>query len=208
MATELLATLRLELHRRSGDHLSWKNLKPHGQRLHVAKTLAGQGWLTVSAVVVCKDHLAGDLLDDDRRYLYTLRFLLERLSWIARDRRRILHYTMAHIQRFKLSRLREYETALRTRETSVKWDHLDPNGGKIHQPQKLELLQFGDLTASACGSAFNTDGYGNTEQRYLKELAPRLYRRGHVDNRLTSYGLKMHPWCADTKAAYPWVAAL
>ncbi|MBK1788856.1 DUF3800 domain-containing protein [Prauserella cavernicola] len=208
-AKELLARLRLDLRRRPGDHLSWKNLKPHGQRLHVAKTLASQPWLTVSTVVVCKQHLTGEPLNEDQSYLYTLRFLLERLSWIARDRRRILHYTMAHIQRFKIAKLREYEENLRKKpDTSIEWGHLNPRGGRMDQPQNFELLQLGDLAASACGSAFNVDGFGNTERRYLQELSPCLYRRGSGPACLTSYGLKMHPRYETTKAAYPWVATL
>ncbi len=77
--------------------------------------------------------------------------------------------------------------------------------GRIDQPQRVEELQLADLAASATAAAFEPDPFGNTEPRYLRELAPRLYR--HKGN-LTSYGLKMHPWNAATQTAYPWVHAL
>ncbi len=202
----LLAQLRADLNRRPGDHLTWKNIKEHSRRLHVAKTLGSQSWLTVSSVVVCKRHLSGTTMNDDQSYLYTLRFLLERLSWYARDRGRVLHYTMAHIVRFQLSKLREYENKLRSASgCQIDWSHLDPHGGRFGQPQKLETLQLADLAASATGAAFNADTFGNTEDRYLREFSQRLYRRS---GQLTSYGLKMHPWGPTTRAAYPWVAAL
>ena len=69
----------------------------------------------------------------------------------------------------------------------------------------MEELQLADLVASATASAFEPDTFGNTEPRYLREMAPRLYR--HNGN-LTSYGLKMHPWTAAVQAAYPWVQDL
>ncbi|WP_157985251.1 DUF3800 domain-containing protein [Lentzea terrae] len=207
-STALLAQVRSDLRRRPGDALSWKNIKSHSQRLYLAKALSEQNWLTVSSVVVCKRHLTGgDSMDEDQLYLYTFRLLLERLSWFARDQGRVLEYTLAHIVRFKIEKLREYENRLRSvPDCQVAWPFLDPHGGRLEQPATLEQLQLADAAASATAAGFNVDDYGNTETRYLAELAPRLYRRGEAP--LTSYGLKMHPWRDTTKAAYPWVAAL
>ena len=91
-------------------------------------------------------------------------------------------------------------------DCQMAWDRPDPAGGKIDQPNRLELLQFADAAASSTATAFEPDRFGNTEQRYLSEFAPRLYRRGN--GKLTSYGLKMHPWSDATRAAYPCVATL
>jgi len=206
-AAAALAEIRTSIHRQPGQHLSWKNIRAHSQRLCVVQALARLPWLTVSSVVVCKDYLADAGLDDDTAYLYTLRYLLERLSWFARDQQQVLSYTLAHIVRFQKAKLRAYESALRNvPDCKIAWHALDPAGGAIDQPQRNEMIQFADLTASATGTAFNADDYGNVENRYLCELAPRLYRRG--SGLLTSYGLKMHPWSESTRAAYPWVAAL
>ncbi len=206
---DLLAELRQDLGRNPGDTLHWKNIQGHSQRLHLAKTLAAQPWLTVSSVIVCKRHLNGPLLDEDPAYLLTLRYLLERLSWIARERGRLLRYTLAHIVRFKTSSLRAYEAELRAEEEcQIAWPHLDPRGGHLDQPSRVEQLQLADAIASATGAAFNRDRFGYTEQRYLHELQSIVYRRGAGANALTSYGLKMHPWHETARAAYPWVAAL
>lgn len=205
-AATLLELLRADLKRNAGDTLHWKNIKQHPQRLHASKTLGAVDWLTVSSIIVCKRHLGGQALNDDLAYLYTLRYLLERLSWMARDSGRVLNYTMAHIVRFQIAKLREYEAELRQLYgCTIAWDSLDPRGGRMDQPSRIENLQLADIAASATGAAFNKDEYGNTEARYLKEMAPRLYRR---NGKLISYGMKMHPWNDITKAAYPWVAAL
>ncbi|WP_432044153.1 DUF3800 domain-containing protein [Streptomyces cadmiisoli] len=206
-AQEFLATLRKELGRQPGDTLHWVNLKKHEERVHAAKRLGSQEWATISNVIVCKRHLGGGL-DEKQAYLYTLRYLLERLSWFARDSSAVLTYTLAHIVRMQLAHLRQYEAALQGQPTQIAWSALDPKGGKMDQPKRIEMLQCADLAASAAFAAFNPDRFGNTEPRYVLELLDRMYRRGSGASSLTSYGMKMHPWNPNTKAAYPWVAAL
>ncbi len=203
----LLATLRADTGRQPGDELHWRNIKGHSQRLHVAQVIGAQAWLTLSAVVVCKRHLGPALPAEDHAYLYTVRLLLERLSWWARGSGHLLTYTLAHIIRFQLAKLRGYESILQAQPgCQVAWSALDPKGGRLDQPNRVEALQLADLAVSAIFAAYEPDPYGNTERRYLEALAPRLYRRGR--GALTSYGLKMHPWTDTTRAAYPWVAAL
>jgi hypothetical protein len=205
-AAMLLELLRADLKRNTGDPLHWTNIKNHAQRLHAVKTLGAVDWITLSSVVVCKRHLADEGLNEDEAYLHTLRYLLERLSWLARDSGRELSYTVAHVVRFRMAQLREYEASLRQLDDcTIAWEALDPSGGKIDQPKRIENLQLADIVASATGAAFNVDTYNNTETRYLQEMVPRLYRR---NGKLLSYGLKMHPWNDMTKATYPWVVAL
>jgi hypothetical protein len=204
-AADLLASLRLDLRRDPGQTLHWKKLKAHDQRLHVSTSIGAAPWLRTASVVVCKRHLYGEF-DSQKRYLYTLRFLLERLSWLARDEDQVLHYTLSHIVRFKLATLREFEARLRAQTTQVHWAALSPKGGRLIHPNDEEELQLADLVASATAAAFEPDAYGHTEHRYLRKLRPRIYCRDR--GALTSYGLKMHPWDERTRAAYPWVAAL
>jgi hypothetical protein len=204
----LLAGVRLDLGREPGHTLHWRNLKQHSAKIHFAQRIGEAPFLLLCSVVVCKRHLADVGMNDDQAYLFTLRFLLERLSWLARDNARDLHYTIAHIVRFKKEKLREYEAALRaTVGCQVAWSSMNPRGGRLEQPNNVEMLQLADASASATFAAFEDDQFGNTEQ-YLREMAPRLYRRGKGPKALTSYGLKLHPWGDTTKAAYPWVAAL
>jgi hypothetical protein len=151
--------------------------------------------------------LTGEVItDEDMAYMYTFRFLLERLSWFARDRDSSVAFTLAHIVRFKLSKLRQYEAALRADpSTQIAWQCI-AGPGSLDQPLRVEHLQLADIAASATFKAFEPDDFGNSEPRYLTALSPRLYRR--PPGKLTSYGLKMHPWTEAAKSAHPWVADL
>jgi hypothetical protein len=100
-----LAQLRIDLSRRPGDPLHFRNLKSHS----AAQAVGDAPWLTISTVVVCKRYLSGALPSEEHAYLYTLRFLLERLSWLAHRRGAVLSYTLAHIVRFETAKLRQYE---------------------------------------------------------------------------------------------------
>lgn len=212
-AAAFIADLRKILNRKPGDTLHWKNYSKHEQRRLASSRVGGADHLfRVCSVVVCKNHLEVDSggWNQDIAYLYTLRFLLERLSWLARDigpRPGLLRYTLAHVRHFKIAKLRKYEYKLMELGANISWAHLDPVGGQIDQPNRVEMLQLADLTASAIGAAFNPrQSDGTIQLDYVRNLAPVLYCPSW--GQLASYGLKMHPWNQDTRAAYPWVAAL
>lgn len=205
--SKALQELRSDLKRPEGTYLTWKNIRSHAERLHIAGTIGGQFWLKTITVVACKKHLPPSDMTVDQMYMYQFRLLLERLSWLARQHQEVATYTLAHIKKFKIATLRQYETALRNISTQIAWDHLDPNGGSIDQPQRNEQLQLADLVVSGTAPAFNPDRFGRTELRYLELLRPAIYQHSPSSD-LTSYGLKVHPWNASTKAAYPWIAAL
>ena len=178
-------------------------MKTHSDRLRAVQLIAAADFLTLSSVIVGKRHFTEfDSLTDDEAYLATLRLLLERLSWIGKDRREVVCYTLSAIVRFKLSTLRAYEAILaQARDHRIRWEALDTTGGRIDQPPRVEQLQLADFVASATFAAFEPDQWGNTEQRYLQVLSPRLYRRERAG--LTSCGLKMYPWNDAAKSTYP-----
>jgi hypothetical protein len=205
--TDSMAQLREDLRRPADSYLSWKNFRSHSDRLHIAESLGSFTWMKSITVVACKRHLDPGSLNVDQMYMYQFRLLLERLSWLARQHGEVASYTLAHIRKFKIETLREYESRLREIQTEIAWGHVDPKGGSIDQPQRDERLQVADLVVSAQASAFNPDRHGRTERRYLEATAPVIYRYSKGSS-VASYGLKMHPWTDTTKAAYPWVAAL
>jgi hypothetical protein len=192
--------------RRADHELSFKRLS-EDDRAKVTEYLGQVSWPIVISVVVCKRYLGNTLPNDTERYLYTLRFLMERLSWLARDKRKVLHYTLAHIKGMKIERLRGYESQLRAMETQIAWNFLSEAGGRLDQPKRLPGLQIADLIASSTGIAFNpSPRTGKVHREFFDPLTRHLYKSSR--GKLLSYGLKMHPWNENTKAAYPWVAAL
>lgn len=211
-ADSVLSAIRRDTNRLPQHGLHWNKLKPHHKKTAAEHLGADSTALRYSSVVVCKRELARDgQFNQDMAYLLTLRYLLERLSWVARSNGAVLEYTLAHIKNFKLQNLREYETRLRALPADrckISWDHVTPTGGVIDQPHRVPYLQIADMVTSAIGDAFNGNHQGATNTAYLEEIVRYFYRGAGNKGALTSYGLKMHPWRDTTKAAYPWVAAL
>lgn len=211
-ADSVLAAIRKDTNRLPHHELHWNKLKPHHKKAAAGHLGANSTALRYCSVVVCKRALARDVqFNQDMAYLLTLRYLLERLSWVARSNGAVLEYTVAHIKNFKLQNLREYETRLRALPADVckiSWHHVTPAGGVIDQPRREPYLQIADMVTSAIGDAFNGNSEGVTDTAYLEEIIRYFYRGKGNKGTLTSYGLKMHPWRDTTKAAYPWVAAL
>lgn len=203
-ARGLLHDLRQALGRQAGHQVHFVKLNHHDRLLASKKIGDASANLVVLTVTVCKRHLtplAG--FTDDMAYLWCLRLLLERLSWLARDQDRNLDYTMAHVVRFKKSKLRAYEQVLRNLpDCQVAWAHV-PKGGSLSTPGADERLQLADISASATFQAFEPIK-GFTERRYLGELNAALYRR---KGNLLSYGLKVVP-TPRAGGAYEWATRM
>lgn len=162
----------------------------------------------ITSVIVCK-HIAQQpfpggglayISRPDPMYLWAVRLLLERVSWFIRD------YgggssvvTFAHLTRFKGQKLHDYRRALWHSATEIDWASFDGHDFRVDHPRRIELLQVADIAASAVFKAVEPDRYGNTEPRYLTEMASALYR--HPPGHVTSYGLKAFPTGQGTPAA-------
>jgi len=211
---ELLRRIKREIGRRDDQKLTWKKVKRPEHRAKIAEMLGSPRFIQIAAVIVCKRHLQPPIRDKDAAYLYTFRFLLERLSWLGARHEEQTKYTLSHIKGFKARRLPEYEANLRLMGTAteIKWDYLDPLGGRISNDSTTPRLQLADLATSAVARAFNSNLLSPPDQGYLLSSLPSIFR-GPVAGRanvLTSYGLKMHPWTRrpDVQALYPWLLPL
>lgn len=195
-----LGRLRGDLGRHPGHVLHFQKFS-HSQRLKAVQDIAAMPLAAITNVIVHKDLIgqpmpAGDMAyisRPDPMYLWALRLLLERISWFVDDlggSEAIV--TFAHLKGFRAQKLHDYRHALETSDGyDVRWRVFDGHPFRIDSPGKVELLQVADSTASALFRAIEPDRFGNTEQRYLRELAPKLYRRGAAE--ITSYGLKTFP---------------
>jgi hypothetical protein len=208
---DLLVRIRQEIGRGPEDRLSWKKIKRSEQRLRAVQLIGQAAFVKTVSVVVCKRHLIPPLTNTRAAYLFTFRFLLERLSWMGRWNGTTTGWTLSHVKHFRRIDVGAYESKLRLMGTGTRidWEHLDPYGGRISNDRVTEPLQLADIVASATARAFEANESGPPDQTYLLELAPRFFRgipgRANV---VTAYGLKMHPWRDDVKALYPWVSEL
>lgn len=197
-------------HPRSEIHFN--KIVGHGARRYMTHVLGTRDWLTIISVVVSK-RLLGDgdskLIEDvPAQYNYTFRYLLERLSWLAQSKSTRLEYTAAHLRGFPPERLSEYESALRALgdKTEIKWGRLANPAGQMVHPDSDPRLQLADIAASATAKAFEPDEWGLIERRYLRNLAPALYR-SNVGN-AARYGVKIHPTSAEGRPEYAWIWTL
>lgn len=195
-----LAKLRSELGRHPGQVLHFVKFS-HSQRLKAVQEIASSSLAAIINVIVHKDLIGQPLPTGemahisrpDPMYLWALRLLLERVSWFIdeSDGDRAIA-TFAHLKGFKAQKLHDYRAALEaTDEVDIRWSVFEGHPFRIASPKSAELLQIADTAASALFKAVEPDVYGNTEIRYLEELSPKLYRRGHA--KVTSYGLKVFP---------------
>ena len=195
-----LAALRQTLGRHPGHLLHFRNLT-HPQKLKACQDVAGSCCATITNVVFCKAKIAGQIpvgggtayiKQADPMYLYAVRLLLERVSWyVDENGGGPAIVTFAHLTRFPAMKLHNYREALRHSQTQIRWKAFHGHVFRINHPHTIELLQIADNAASALFRAVEPDDYGNIEDRYLRELAPKLYRRGAAN--VTSYGLKVFP---------------
>lgn len=196
-----LAALRAALGRQPGHVVHFRKLT-HAQKIKACQDVAGSCTATITNVIFCKPKIAGQIpgggvayiKQADPMYLYAVRLLLERVSWYVDeqgDGPAIV--TFAHLTRFPAMKLHNYRQALIDTypPTEIRWNAFDNHQFRINHPNTIELLQLADSAASALFRAVEPDDYGNTEDRYLRELAPKLYRRGAAN--VTSYGLKVFP---------------
>jgi hypothetical protein len=195
-----LATLRSTLGRAPGQVLHFQKLT-HSQRLKAAQDVAASSLAVLTNVVVHKNILgqpmpAGNVAyisRPDPMYLWSLRLLLERVSWYCDESGKgQAIVTFAHVRHFKVQKLHDYRRALEaTPGVQIRWPVFANHPFRIDAPARIELLQMADIAASALFRAVEPDDFGNREPRYLDELAPKLYRRGSAN--VTSYGLKVFP---------------
>jgi len=194
-----LTALRAALGRQPGHTLHFRKLT-HSQKLKACQDIAASAIEAIVTVTMVKPRFAvpdssGEVpyvAQADPMYLWAVRLLLERISWYVDE-----HgggpalVTFGHLTRFPAEKLHTYREALEDSQTQVRWQVFAGHAFRLDHPNRRELLQVADTCASALFRAVEPDEYGNREDRYLKALSSRLYRRGTTN--ITSYGLKVFP---------------
>jgi hypothetical protein len=157
----------------------------------------------VTSVILCKEPLRDSqqtkLTSADPMYLWALRLLIERTSWcIQRSGGREAKVTFAEVKGFQGGKLHDYRRRLEARsDVNIHWSIFKDHPFQIARPKDVELLQVADTAASAIYQAVEPDDFGNTEDRYLKEMKPKVFCP--EGKPVTSYGLKTFP----TKVSRP-----
>jgi hypothetical protein len=191
-ASEVVPRIKKGLKRDPKHPLRWSKIRSHDKRLYICSELLTEDW-AFSCVATDKTHPyvleSPGFRDKWNLFFYSIRLLLERLSWYARDNdgekatltfeRRNMSYDA--LGRY-LQKLYKWLPPL-----DIAWDYLDWENFRIIPKGKSRLLQVADLVCGALSDGFEYTELGNLEPRYILSMKNRFYKRR--DN-LFSYGLK------------------
>jgi len=135
-------------------------------------------------------------------YYYATRLLLERVSWLCRDHRRTagdVELIFSNRSAMSYDNLRGYLQQLRDEDCrSIDWTLIDPTRVRAVNHDQLAGLQLADAVATSGYYAVTPNIYGDVEDRYLRLIAPTIYRHRH--GRIEGYGLKFWTQERDTIA--------
>lgn len=179
--------------------LHFKDLN-HGQRTMASQLIATKP-LRGLCVVANKPVIpAGIYTEKNQLYFYLCRYLVERISWLCRDMRRLVVEGDGRVKiifsrrgglsydafRAYLLKLKNFDDP----QIRINWPVIDINGIEAQDHGKRAGLQIADIIASSITAGVEPDFYGNCEIRYADTLKPIMYhRRGNY----LSYGVKLYP---------------
>jgi hypothetical protein len=199
----MMADLRARLGRRPLEPLHFRNMK-HELRIPYVTAIASQP-LRVISVLVHKPSLSDPSKFEkpkNRLYFYSVRYLLERVSWFCRDVHRAkaqgdgtARIVFSNRSSMSYDELRNYIGILLNKRPPFGDVRIDPT---VVRPQQIEArtheqmagLQIADAVASSFFFGVQSHPFGFTEPRYALALSPVLYRHKQCCH---AYGLKFWP---------------
>lgn len=162
---------------------------------HLAKQKA-----RIVQVALHKPSMEGNFTRSNHQseYQYLCKFIIERLSWIARDtaqksgdastkvslvfsEQKMYGYDDLKIYLEKIRRGRDRYNC------SVEWDHIDDDIQVLPHINEHHI-HLADIVASSIHKAIEPKRHGMTDDRFQRNLAPVVYRR-----KGTQYGVKLFP---------------
>lgn len=209
----LVDEIRQRLNKARRSPLHFRNLK-HEHRLPLIDQI-GKAKLRIVSVLIHKP----SILEPEKfvstpylLYRYATRYLLERVSWLCRDRRRDPSHTarilFSNRSRMSYGDIRDYLQKLRDRtndfDVTIDWSTIEPKKIEARTHDSLMGLQIADAVASSFFAACELSPQGFNEPRYAKMLSPVLYRH---ERQAMGYGLKFWPRDANkcTESHFAWL---
>lgn len=196
-----LENVRVLLVKPPKKELHFRDLK-HEQRVPYVKQIVNAQVKTIS-VLIHKPSLRDPEKFQSEKFLlyrYASRYLLERVSWLCRDKytpgegsgQADVIFSNRSIMSYK--DLTDYLQMLKTKSDPMKvrinWDVIDPQRVSAVDHSKLAGLQIADAVASSFYYAVNLNRYGEIEDKYARLLLSNCYRHKGV---ALGYGLKFWP---------------
>ncbi len=206
LAVQLARRARDLLKKPYNHALHFRDLK-HEQRVPLARLIGESSAISVNVLIHKPSIDEPEIYQQQKYSLYrhATKLLAERVSWLCRDNYRAgqgdgrVELIYSNRSAMSYDDLREYLERIRhsnqTQDSRVDWRIVDPSLLRAVNHDQLAGLQLADALASGVYFAVNKNQYGEIEDRYLRLLAPTLYRH---EKKVEGYGLKF--WCADSLA--------
>jgi hypothetical protein len=175
--------------------LHWSKIRKHDQKRYICNELHTESWIFV-CVASDKTHpfilRSSGLRQKNVLYCYSVRLLMERISWYARDNGNgIAHPIFEYRSNTSYDDMREYLRLLRgwipQSEVKISWNNVEYYNFRILPKTKSRLLQASDCVCGALKNGLEYSGYNMIEPKYIMSLKEHFYRR---NGNLFSYGLK------------------
>lgn len=198
---ELVDKVRYDLGKSVRKPLHFRDLK-HAQRLPYVSEIAKADLYTIS-VIIHKPSIKEpeNFQKRYRLYFYSVRLLLERVSWLCRDNirsgdigDRSAEIIFSNRSGMSYTELKNYLSLLQKRsdfsDIQIDWSVIKTAQIKALPHNLRRGLQIADAVASGFWSAVQPSRHGFTEDRYARMLKPVVY---HRKGRYLGYGLKFWP---------------
>lgn len=141
-----------------------------------------------------------------RLYIYTVRYLVERVSWFCREMRKrddpgdgTADITFSHRRGMSYEGIRSYLEGLKALRTEIHWPAIAIERIRALPHKQRMGLQIADAVASSVFQALERNPFGHTEDRYVRILKPVIWRR---KGKWRGYGLKI--WPKEAEPALDW----
>lgn len=184
-----LSDLRSELNMQSNQIIHFSKLN-HAQRVLATKRISRMPIRVVSVLVHKPELNNPEKFKDEgyRLYFFTLRLLLERISWLCRDSEQDgrCKLIFEHCKSLKYDDLHDYIQKLKEKPTKIDWESLRTDKLFVENKKSIAALQLADCCASSFQWAL-AEKYKFTEHRFAKNLKPVVYCNG---SNYKSYGMK------------------
>ncbi|MCX7021788.1 MAG: DUF3800 domain-containing protein [bacterium] len=181
--------------------IHWKTLK-HDKKVVLTNKLAN---LPIRCIAVAVDKTA--LLEPEKfkesyhLYFYSIRYLLERVSWLARDAGKgsvgdgKVELVFSNRSGMSYEKLDRYLRKLKSQRDSgvdvrIEFDFIDLEGRKTWRPGKCAGLQAADAYAGALFNALEPNRFDNVETKYIAKFKQVIYNR---QGNIWGYGIKITP---------------
>ncbi|GGD24248.1 hypothetical protein GCM10011335_28960 [Aureimonas glaciei] len=182
---------------KKGRSIHYKDMN-HAQRVMAVRHMAT---LPIRGLAVASNKLTIDPATyptKNQLYWYLTRYLIERMSWLAGEMRRMVpegdgrvKITFSRRGGMQYDEFKDYLNRLKEDpRVRIKWPVIDIDAVEAEDHSRNAGLQLADFVASSVAAGFEHDVYGNCERRYAEILKPLLYNnRGNY----LSYGVKVVP---------------